>query len=146
MQRTSGFSLDIRSISSAFLFVIPWLFHNIIFVLQMLKSLICGEILIELWIYICWSFIFLVVSLLRHLQLAVGSVVYRGVRHSFNSQWLSDQGLYAAHYLLQLSKIWIRKHTLHNLTHFPFSNITCNYEQSFIQKLRIYTINVKFSC
>ena len=41
MQRTSGFSLHNRSIKSAFLFEIPWLFHCEIFVLEMIAGEDC---------------------------------------------------------------------------------------------------------
>ena len=43
-----------------------------IFLLEILKSLICGGTLIGFWFHICWYFIFLVFSFLRRLQLAVG--------------------------------------------------------------------------
>ena len=72
MQGTSGFSLAIMSSNSYFLFAIIWMFHCTIFAFEMLKPWICGGRLLGLWFYICWSFIFLVFSLLCHLRLPVG--------------------------------------------------------------------------
>ena len=69
MQRAPGFYLDIRSVKSDFFFAIPWLFHGMIFILEMLRSWIYGWRLIGILFQICWSFIFLLVSLLRCNQL-----------------------------------------------------------------------------
>ena len=41
MQRTSGFPLDIRCTISLFLFAIPWMFHCIVVLLEILKTWIC---------------------------------------------------------------------------------------------------------
>ena len=72
MQKTSGFYLAIMSTIPWLFFVIPWMFHCMMFVLEMLKSWICGGRLLGFWFYIYWSFISLIFSLFFRLQLAVG--------------------------------------------------------------------------
>ena len=71
MQRTSGFSLAIRSTNSFFLFATPWMFHCMIFVLEMVLKI--GQFLGNAW----WSFpqgqhltsVLVHLSLLCHWQL-----------------------------------------------------------------------------
>ena len=72
MRGASGFSLDIRSTTYAFLFVFAWMFHCMIFVPEMLKSWVCGGRFIGICCYICWLFNLLLFPHLRHLLLAVG--------------------------------------------------------------------------
>ena len=60
MHRTARFSSAFMPTNSCFFCDILWMFHCIIFVLDVLKFLNCGENMIGPWFYICWSFTFLV--------------------------------------------------------------------------------------